>query len=255
MTFAPPSTSHGRLIEARWQVPRVRAVATTRFGGISEPPFASFNLARHVGDDASAVDGNRQRLAALTGVAAERVQWLDQRHGRDVLAANPATTAHAVAADASFTTGDDIALAILVADCVPVLLASRDGEAIAAAHCGWRGTVAGVVAALVEALPPPAREWTAWLGPGICQHCYQVGDDVRDLLDAEDREAVLAADGPNKWRMDLPGLVARRLRDSGIARIHASTLCTHHDPRFFSYRRQPRTGRQAALIWKARAGE
>ena len=244
------------LIEPEWPVSgRVRALVTTRAGGISEPPYESFNLAFHVGEAAERVQRNRRRLLAVAGV--DRVQWLDQEHGRRVLAASSCTVACGpVTADASWTAEGDLVLAVLVADCVPLLLANVDGSLVAVVHCGWRGTVAGVVEATLDALPESPSRLVAWLGPGVCGICYEVGSDVREALAADERRGVLVEQGSargdaRKWRMDLPALILARLRRAGVERIVASSLCTMCDRRFYSHRRDGHTGRFAALIWLA----
>ncbi|MXY56868.1 MAG: peptidoglycan editing factor PgeF [Gammaproteobacteria bacterium] len=246
------------LIEPEWPVPnRVRALVTTRAGGVSEPPYESFNLAFHVGDAAERVKRNRRRLLDQAGI--EVVQWLDQEHGQRVLAASSGTAAGGpITADASWTMAGDLGLAVLVADCVPLLLADEDASLVAVAHCGWRGTVAGVVEATLDALPSAPGQLIAWLGPGVCRDCYEVGPEVRDALDGDER-AVLdeqrrRSGSERKWLMDLPALIVARLRRSGVGRIVASSLCTICDKRFYSYRRDGRTGRFAALIWLAARG-
>ena len=249
----PAASPANPLIEPAWSRPEgVRALVTTRLGGASEPPFDSFNLAYHVGDAPRRVRGNRQRLLGFAGI--DKVQWLDQEHGRRVLRATPATAAAPNTADASWTTAHRLGLAVLVADCVPLLLAAPDASLVAAVHCGWRGTVAGVVEAILEAVPMESRRLLAWLGPGVCTSCYQVGEDVRDALDPAERKAVLSAEprrdrSASRWRMDLPGLVAHRLRRAGVQRMVSSGLCTMCDARFYSYRRDGETGRFAAMIW------
>ena len=248
-----------RLIEPGWPVPDgVRALVTTRAGGVSEPPYESLNLAYHVGDVAARVGRNRRRLLAGAGI--DQVQWLDQEHGRRVLAASADTATGApVTADASWTTTRHLGLAVLVADCVPLLLADDAAALVAVAHCGWRGTVAGVVEATLDALPVLPDRLIAWLGPGVCGDCYEVGVEVHDALGGDERRTVLAerrrACGEGgRWLMDLPALIAARLRRAGVSRIVFSSLCTVCDRRFYSYRRAPRTGRFAALIWLAANG-
>ena len=249
----PAASLGSALIEPEWPVPnRVRALVTTRAGGVSEPPYESFNLAFHVGDQAERVHRNRRRLLSAAGI--DRVQWLDQEHGRRVLSACAATASgEPITADASWTESRGLGLAVLVADCIPLLLSNQDGSLVAVVHCGWRGTVAGIVEATVDALPEAPDRLIAWLGPGVCGDCYEVGVDVRDALDKEERQAVLVEDGPGRggprWLMDLPALVETRLRRSGVRRTVASSLCTMCDRRFYSYRRDGRTGRFAALIW------
>ncbi|MDE0421080.1 MAG: peptidoglycan editing factor PgeF [Gammaproteobacteria bacterium] len=243
-----------KLIEPDWVASsNIRALVTTRHGGSSKRPFDSFNLAFHVGDDPQIVLGNRARLRAITGI--DDMQWLDQEHGRRVVAATPATAnGPPVTADASYTVASNVALAVLVADCVPLLLAADDGSVVAAVHCGWRGTVSGVVEAAVGALHISPDRVLAWLGPGICQRCYPVGDIVHDALDAGERALALAVDEDSgdqpRWRMDLPALVAHRLRCCGVCRVFPSALCTACDDQFYSYRRDGSTGRMAALIWR-----
>ena len=249
----PAASLGSALTEPEWPVPdRVRALVTTRAGGVSEPPYDSFNLAFHVGDEAARVHRNRHRLLTAAGI--DRVQWLDQEHGRRVLSACAATASgEPITADASWTASQGLGLAVLVADCIPLLLTNQDGSLVAVVHCGWRGTVAGIVEATVDALPEAPDRLIAWLGPGVCGGCYEVGVDVRDALDIEERQAVLVEDGPGRgdprWLMDLPALVETRLRRSGVRRTVASSLCTMCDRRFYSYRRDGRTGRFAALIW------
>ena len=255
----PAASLGSTLIEPDWPVPsRVRALVTTRAGGVSEPPYESFNLALHVGDTAARVRENRRRLLSAADV--DKVQWLDQEHGRRVLAASPLTTVSGpFTADASWTAERDLGLAVLVADCVPLLLANVDASLVSVVHCGWRGTVAGVVEATLDALPESPSRLVAWLGPGVCGDCYEVGSDVRAALGADEHKEILVqqraacGDAP-KWRMDLPALVTARLRRSGVERIVPSALCTMCDSRFYSYRRDGRTGRLAALIWLAREG-
>ena len=240
------------MIHPRWATGHgVGALTTTRFGGCSAAPYDTFNLGRGVGDEPDLVDRNRRRLLDHAGIGA--IQWLDQEHGATVLAATMSTAAGPVAtADAAWTTDEDLALAILTADCVPLLLADIGGSTVAAAHCGWRGTVGGVVEAAVDALPVPPQRLSAWLGPGICGRCYEVGADVADRLEAHERAAVLIP-RRSKWSLDLPSLIGHRLRRAGVRRIECSDLCTHCDGRFFSYRRDGLTGRSATLIWRHRS--
>ncbi len=254
----PGRASRLTFIEPSWGVPaRVRALVTTRSGGVSESPYESLNLAFHVGDAVARVRHNRCRLLQAAGIA--QVQWLDQEHGRRVLAASAATAAAGPAiGDASWTATQGMGLAVLVADCVPLLLAAADGSAVAAVHCGWRGTVAGVVEATLDALPVAPGRLVAWLGPGICRNCYEVGALVRDALTQAERDAILEPGrsrcGEAKWHLDLPALVVRRLRQSGVRQIFASSLCTICDDGFYSYRRDGPTGRFAALVWLSRHG-
>ena len=248
----PAARAGGGLIRPTWANRHgVGVLATTRLGGVSHAPYDTFNLGRGVGDEPERVDRNRRRLIEHAGI--RDIQWLDQEHGTTVLAATASTAAGApTTADAAWTPDEDLALAILTADCVPLLLADVDGGTVAAAHCGWRGTVGGVVETTVDAVPVRPQQLSAWLGPGICGRCYEVGADVADRLDADERAAVLTP-RQSKWSLDLPSLIAHRLRRAGIRRIVYSGLCTHCDGRFFSYRRDGLTGRSATLIWRHRA--
>ena len=247
----PAACAARELIRPAWaDAQGVNALATTRLGGFSPPPYNTFNLGHGVGDEPELVDRNRRRLLEHAGIG--DIQWLDQEHGTTVLAATASTVVGTpVTADAAWTEAGGLALAILTADCVPLLLADTGGSVVAAAHCGWRGTIGGVVEATLDALPVRPRSLAAWLGPGICGRCYEVGEEVTDRLATDERAAALGARGA-KWLLDLPTLIAYRMRRAGVRRIAHSGLCTRCDGRFFSYRRDRLTGRSATLIWRHR---
>jgi hypothetical protein len=235
--------------------PEVRALSTQRSGGASVAPFESFNLGAHVGDCAEAVLDNRRRLRALARLPAEPV-WLSQQHGTEVLDLDGPHDARGAAApraaDASFTRRAGRVCAILTADCFPVLLASDSGAAVAAAHAGWRGLAAGVIEATVGALALPPSSLLAWLGPGIGRGHFEIGAEVREAFlraDPEAKEAFLP-NARGRYMADLEALVRRRLERLGVARIYGGDACTYASPeRYFSHRRDGRTGRQATLIW------
>ena len=223
---------------------------TDRTRGSSQPPFDQANLAMHVGDDPIAVGSNRVDLAAALAVPVESLVTMTQVHGRGVAVIdsppNPGSPAAEV--DALVTRCRDLALVTQVADCVPVLLASPDGQ-IAAVHAGWRGVVAGVVDAAVEAMcqrGARASSIDAWIGPAICPACYEVGDDVRAQVTAvtPSAYAVTASGTPS---VDVRAGVCQQLARYGI---EASMIdgCTAEDDRLFSYRQEGRTGRQAGVI-------
>jgi hypothetical protein len=230
--------------------PGVRAIVTTRRGGVSAGRYACFNLGAHVGDDAAAVAANRSRLRQALGLPAEPA-WLEQVHGTGVaVLPRPAQ----VPADAAVTFSPGNVCAVLVADCLPVVLASRSGDRVGIAHAGWRGLAAGVVEATVRALDCRADSLVAWLGPSIGPDEFEVGPEVRDAFLARDPGAA-AAFRPgcaDRLLADLPALARRRLAAAGVTAVHGSGLCTHADPaRFYSYRRDGATGRMAALVWLA----
>jgi purine-nucleoside/S-methyl-5'-thioadenosine phosphorylase / adenosine deaminase len=178
---------------------------------------------------------------------------LNQQHGVEVVAANEATVAAAPAADAVFCRGDGPACAILSADCLPVLLCSRDGAVVAAAHCGWRGLANGVLAAVVAALAVEPGQLLAWLGPAIGPERYEIGDDVRSALrtriDAGSLDEACRPSSPGKWLLNLYDVARAQLAALGITAVHGGGFCTFSETRFYSYRRDRVTGRIGSLIW------
>jgi polyphenol oxidase len=233
----------------------VRAAFTLRTGGVSLAPFASLNLGTLVGDSPRAVTENRARVAELLSLPAEPA-WLDQVHGNIVtdLDAQPEAT-HGADAAISRTAGR--VLAIQVADCLPVLLAAEDASAVGAAHSGWRGLAAGVLEATVRALAVDAGKLSAWLGPAIGPAAFEVGAEVRDTFVAQDPRAAAAftANARGRWQCDLYELARQRLNALGVQAVFGGGLCTHSDAaRFFSFRRDGRCGRMAALVWIDAAG-
>lgn len=233
-----------------WPAPaNVRALVTTRTGGVSRPPFDSLNLGDHVGDDPAAVFENRRRLRAH--LPAEPV-WLRQVHG--VRCVDAARTPSGTEADAAFTREPDVVCAVLTADCLPVLLCDTAGTAVAVAHAGWRGLAAGVVERAVAAIGLPGERLIAWLGPAIGPRRFEVGDDVRAAFLAHDPAAAQAfvARPQDKWLCDLTALARQRLAALGIRRIAGADFCSVSDAaRFYSYRRDGVTGRMASLVWLA----
>ena len=235
-------------IEPDWPAPRrIGALVSTRRGGISVGSFASLNLGTRVGDDPRAVAENRARVRAA--LPAEPV-WLRQVHGLDVVDAARAETD--ATADAAFTRAAGCVCTIQVADCLPVLFCDRDGTTVAAAHAGWRGLSAGVLERAVATLEAPPDTLLAWLGPAIGPTAFEVGTDVLEAFTATDPQAADAFRPlrAGKWLADLYALARRRLARVGVHAVYGGGLCTLSDPaRFFSYRRDRVTGRQAAFIW------
>jgi YfiH family protein len=236
-----------------WPAPgRVRAVATTRAGGVSQGPYDSLNLGDHVGDDAAAVAENRRRIVARLGLP-ESPRWLRQVHGATVARAedwNPPASADAMLAE-----GPGRVCGVLTADCLPLLFCDVSGRHIAVAHAGWRGLAAGIVEATIAALAEAgvaAGDLLAWLGPAISGPAYEVGDEVRAAFLARDPQAAgdFTANPRCRWQLDLPAVARRRLLAGGVHRIFGGSYCTHRNrTRFFSYRRDGVCGRQATLIW------
>jgi YfiH family protein len=258
------SDSEGvQILTPEWPAPpQVRAAFTLRSGGVSAAPFDSLNLGAHVGDEAAAVAENRRRVRARLSLP-EEPAWLEQVHGAEVVdldAAAPVVgpTRHAPAAgipaaDAAVSRRAGRVCVVQVADCLPVLLAARDGSAVAAAHAGWRGLAAGVLEATVKRLAADPRDLLAWLGPGIGAAHFEVGAEVRQAFLAPDAGAAdaFAANKRGRWQCDLAGLARRRLATLGIGAVFGGRSCTYSDAsRFFSYRRDGRCGRMAALIWR-----
>lgn len=246
----------GSFLFPDWPAPRgVRALTTTRQGGVSAAPWHSLNLGDHVGDDPAAVAANR---AVLRRELPAAPLWLEQVHGTRCVDAGLA--APGAQADASFTRQRGVVCAVLTADCLPVLLCDDRATVVAAAHAGWRGLAAGVIEATVAAMNRPGEDLMAWLGPAIGPRTFEVGDEVRDAFVASDPRAdsAFVASSQSKWLCDIHQLARRRLDALGIRRVASAVrvdtaphnFCTVSDAtRWFSYRRDGVTGRMASLIW------
>lgn len=238
------------LIVPDWPAPaNVRAVQTTRHGGVSRGPYASLNLGDHVGDDAAAVAANR---ALLGTVMPAEPSWLKQVHG--IAVADADTAFSGVEADAAVARRPGRVCAVMTADCLPVLLCDRSGSVVAAAHAGWRGLCAGVIEAAVDAMHVPASDVLAWLGPAIGPQAFEVGDEVRAAFLARDAAATaaFAAHGSGKWLADIWLLARQRLAAIGVEAVWGGGQCTVADSeRFYSYRRDGATGRMATCVWLA----
>jgi YfiH family protein len=242
------------LIVPDWAAPpTVRGCTTTRLGGVSTGPFTSLNLAAHVGDDADAVAANRGRLCEALALPAEPL-WLSQVHGCEAVRVDTAAAGGPPVADAAVARRPGAVCAVLTADCLPVLLCDRAGTCCAAVHAGWRGLHRGVIEAALGRLGVPGAETLAWLGPAIGPTRFEVGPEVRGAFLAQDPGAAVAfrAGVGDRWLADLYALARRRLTAAGVTRVSGGGLCTAGDAaRFFSYRRDGRTGRMATLVWLA----
>ncbi|GAA4371892.1 peptidoglycan editing factor PgeF [Actinomadura sp. NPDC048032] len=227
----------------------VGAGFTGRAGGVSGPPYDSLNLGGAVGDDPAAVLDNRRRAAAALGADPERTVFMRQVHGADVAFA--ASTDLPGPVDAVVTTVPGLALAVLVADCAPVLLADAAAGVVGAAHSGRPGTAAGVVPALVKAMcergADPAR-MTAAIGPAACGRCYEVPAEMRDEVAAV-VPAAYSTTSAGTPALDIRAGVAEQLASAGVTRVTADGRCTIEDPGLYSYRREGRTGRFAGYVW------
>jgi len=237
------------LLIPEWPAPdSVQAFCSTRLGGVSAAPFNSLNLGDHVGDEPQAVAENRTRLLSLAPQASG--YWLQQVHGTRVL--NLDAPLNDFQADAARTSKAETLCAVMTADCLPVLFCHKNGQEVAAAHAGWRGLAAGVLEATLNALNDSAENYLAWLGPAIGPAHFEVGPDVREAFVSQltEHQAAFEAQADNKYLADIYRLARQKLVRCGLTEVSGGGLCTYADPeRFFSYRREPRTGRMASVIW------
>lgn len=233
-----------------WPAPKnIRAAVTTRLDGVSQPPYTSFNLAAHVGDDPTVVRENRSRLRTALALPAEP-GWLKQVHG--IMVVDAAQGGVEPEADGAFCVQSGVVCAVLTADCLPVLLCNRQGTKVAALHAGWRGLAAGVIEAGVQALCMPGSELIAWLGPAIGPEKFEVGAEVRTAFVQHDPQAASAfrTMHAGKYLADIYMLARQRLQKLGLTGVYGGEFCTvTESARFFSYRREGVTGRMATLIW------
>lgn len=235
---------------ADWPAPAgVVTWQTTRTGGVSAGAYRSMNLALHVGDDPNSVAENRARLHAARNLPNEP-HWLNQVHGCRILDLDRDETCPA---DGAVTSRPGHVLAVMTADCLPVLLASKSGQRIGVAHAGWRGLVNGVLRAAIDAFNCPPADILAWLGPAIGPGAFEVGDEVRAAFVAVDAEAerAFARNARGRWQADLHALGQQALARLGVSNVFGTPFCTFGDPgQFFSHRREAPCGRMASMIWR-----
>jgi YfiH family protein len=238
------------LIVPDWPAPpNIRALQTTRLGGVSVLPYDSLNLGDHVGDNPLAVARNRELLNHL--LPGEPV-WLEQVHGTGVADADIASCLPQ--ADACIARHRGSVCVVMTADCLPVLLCDKQGTVVGAVHAGWRGLCDGVIEATVLAMGVAPQDLMAWLGPAIGQQAFEVGDEVRAAFVAVQPQAASAfiPGQPGKWFADICALARLRLEVLGIAQIYGGGYCTYRErEKFFSYRRDGATGRMGTFIWLA----
>lgn len=212
-------------------------------------PYASLNLATHVGDDPRAVAENRRRLRSELALPAEP-GWIEQVHGAQTVRLS--TAMRGACADASWTDEPGEVCVVMTADCLPVLFADDQGRCVAAAHAGWKGLLAGVLESAIAAMPVQPSSLQAWIGPAIGADVYQVGAEIRSAFLANNPGECewFRPDVAGRFRLDLAGIARQRLKAAGVERISGAQWCTASDPgAFFSFRRDGVCGRMAALIW------
>jgi YfiH family protein len=232
---------------------RVRRIVTTRAGGHSRPPYESFNLGDRVGDDPAAVTANRERLARELKLPPDHVIWMEQVHGRTATVVAGPRADPLEATDAVIATEPGLAVAVLVADCVPILLADPDAGVVAAVHAGRVGSRVGVLPAALDAMRDAGARMDhveALLGPAVCGECYEVPaamqTDVATHLPGSASRTRQGTTG-----LDLRAGLWQQLADAGVARIGVDPRCTVEDRTLFSHRRDGKTGRLAAITWLA----
>jgi YfiH family protein len=242
-------------LDPRWIVPdwpapkRVRAFVTTRAGGVSGGDYASMNLGTRSGDDPGDVARNRLIVQGHLPAAA---RWMSQVHGATVADLDRLGEEDVATADAATAGEPGRVGVVLTADCMPLFLCDAAGRRAGVAHAGWRGMAAGVIENTVGALEADPATVMAWMGPAIGPGAFEVGPEVRDAFLAVDPGAAgaFAAHKPGKYLADLYRLARQRLERAGVTRVYGGGFCTYRDAgRFFSYRREQKSGRMGAFIW------
>lgn len=240
-----------QIIAPDWPAPRsVRGLTTTRDGGVSPAPYASLNLADHVGDDPARVSRNRARLVE-SRLLPHAPHWPRQVHGIHAVNAAELVDHPMLEADAVYTNTNDVVCAILTADCLPIILCSRAGDEVAVVHAGWRGLLDGIVASTLNLFTVSPQHLLAWIGPGISVAAYAVDAGFRDrFLETDERLSAAFSRQAGQWFADLGIIAEARLANAGIRSIARYRGCTFGEPaRFFSYRRDRITGRIATCAW------
>ena len=268
----PPGFAENTLIQQQcilpeWDAPgNIKSLLTTRQGGCSKAPFDSFNLATHVDDDERDVKKNRQKLA---NVLPSEPVWLNQVHSNVVV--NAASAALDTDADGSYTIQPNVVSVVLTADCLPVLICTRQGDGVAALHAGWRGLLNGIleqgVVKLLRASGRQPEDLLIWFGPAIGPENFEVGEEVRQefLHKAQDKLLTAQCFAPvknntrggkaqpfkeDKWFADIYQLARLRLLQAGVENVSGGNYCSYRDKeKFYSFRRDGKTGRMASLIW------
>ena len=246
-------------IQPDWPAPaNVCAFTTLRQGGFSVAPYTSFNLATQVNDDVEAVERNREKLRGDLDLSVEPT-WLTQIHGDRLICLDEANIGEKIApeADASYTTQVNKICVVMTADCLPVLVAAKDGSVVAAIHAGWKGLAIGIVEkslqTILQRTHKTAADFMVWLGPAISGEKFEVGSEVRQqFLDVDAKSvAAFVEHGEDKWLCNMYLIVRQRLLGVGVGDIYGGEFCTYSDvERFYSYRRDgKRVGRMASIIY------
>ena len=242
------------LIRPVWPVAaRVKAFSTLRGpGGVSNHAFSSFNMGLRSGDEPAAVQMNRELLRLSVDLPSQPY-WLNQVHGLEVFEAKAAPQLGTEpVADAAVCFTSNVVLAVLSADCLPILLCNREATAIAAIHAGWRGLSAGVIEQTIEKMRQPGKNLLAWLGPAAGPRAYEISTEVRDAFIQFDAAAEFCFSPirPGHWLMDIYALARQRLRKLGVQRVFGADYCSiSQSEKFYSYRREGQTGRMATMIY------
>lgn len=230
---------------------KVCAFTTTRLGGCSESPYDEFNLAIHVDDNVENVKKNRTRLNECLNFSSSP-KWLQQTHS-DIVVRAEEIEPDSIEADASYTTEKNEICAVLTADCLPVLLADRNGECIAAVHAGWQGLAKGIIQQTITSMSEILKPEYAWLGPAIGPEAFEVGEDVYDTYMDSNKayQQAFSVKKPGKWNLDIYAAAKIVLAAADIPYVYGGAYCTYQDQdRFFSYRRSEKTGRMATIIMR-----
>ena len=247
-----------------WPAPKhIKSICTTRQGGVSQPPFDSFNIATHVGDDVNDVITNRQRLVQQACLPSEPV-WLDQQHTDRAIELSTSLLRDAKqpeVADASWTTEQNMVSVVMTADCLPILITNKNGTLVSAIHAGWKGLQKGIVSTTITEFVNrgdcQSQELMVWIGPAISVKHFEVGAEVRESFiercasnsDYFQLREMGAGEG-QKYLADLVGLVTKELNDLGVKEVYGGDLCSFsQEELFYSYRRSGQTGRMATMIW------
>ena len=241
--------SNKHWITPDWPAPaNVYAATTLRTGGVSVGAFNCLNIALHVGDDAGFVRQNRLIIKEMLNLP-EEPKWLEQIHSNQVIDA--ACGDLIKQADASYTNKSGIVCAVMTADCLPLLVCASDGSQVAAIHAGWKGLVNGIIESTLNKMHSPPSDLLAWIGPSICQKCYEVGNEVYQKFTQQYPVSKKAFRPKNtQWLASLPQIAELILQSNGVNSVYQSELCTFElENELYSYRRTPQTGRIGTLIW------